>query len=186
VTSFHKLPPKGAGETFYLAAPDNDPGLETEQHLGRLSAGLVKHGWVPAVRKSADYRVAVKYGMLDGRKVHGVAPIFGQTGGGTTTYTSGSASAFSSYGGYTRGTYSGTSYTPATYGIVGAVPTVQTVFDRYLFILILDSKGTRVLEAKCLSTGTSSNLSEVVPKMIDSFMTGFPGESGKTKKYIKH
>ena len=186
VTIFHKLPPKGGGETFYLAAPSHDSGLETAQHMERMASGLIKHGWVPADRKSATYRVGMNYGILDGREVHGVAPIFGQTGGGTTTYHSGSTSAYSGYGGYARGTYSGTSYTPATYGVVGAVPTVQTVFDRYLFVLIFDSQGKRVLEAKCISTGTSSNLSDVVPRMIDSFLADFPGVSGKTRNHIKY
>ncbi len=181
VTRFHQLPPKGNGETFSVSAPRKAPGLETQQHLSLLSSGLVEHGWVQANSKNATYRVAIDYGIGDGRTVHGVAPIYGQTGGGTTTYHSGSAFAYGSYGGYASGSYSGTSYTPATYGIVGEVPTTQTVFDRYLLVLVFDSKGLTVMEGKCFSSGSSSNLSDVVPRMINSFLTDFPGESGKTK-----
>jgi hypothetical protein len=185
VTRFHQLPSKGAGETFSVSAPRKAAGLETQQHLSRLSSGLLAHGWGQANSKNATYKVAMDYGIGDGRTVHGVAPIFGQTGGGTTTYHSGTASAYGSYGGYASGSYSGTSYTPATYGVVGAVPTTQTVFDRYLLVLVFDSKGRTVMEGKCFSSGSSSNMSDVVPRMIDSFLTDFPGESGKTKTYSK-
>jgi hypothetical protein len=185
VTRFHQLPSKGAGESFSVSAPSKADGLETQQHLSHLASGLVEHGWVQTNSESATYKVAIDYGIGDGRTVHGVAPIYGRTGGGTTTYHSGTASAYGSYGGYAAGSYSGTSYTPATYGIVGAVPTTQTVFDRYLLVSIVDGKGQTVMEGKCSSSGSSSNLSDVAPRMIDSFLTDFPGESGKTKAYKK-
>ena len=135
VTRFHQLPVKGAGESFNVTAPMKDQRLETQQHLSRMASGLVKHGWRFTNSASADYSVRVDYGISDGREVHGVMPLYGQTGGGTTTYSSGNASAYGSSGSYASGTYSGTSYTPATYGLVGAVPTVSTVFDRYLLVL---------------------------------------------------
>lgn len=167
-------------------APRKPAGLETQQHLSRIVSGLTAHGWTPSGVKNATYKVAVDYGISDGRTVHGVAPIFGQTGGGTTTYHSGTTSAYGGYGNCATGSYSGTSYTSPTYGIVGAVPTSQTVFDRYLFVLIFDAQGKTVLEGKCFSSGSSSNLSDAVPRMIDSFLTDFPGESGTTKTYRKH
>ena len=186
VTRFHQLPLKGVGETFTISSPRKPASIEVQQHVSHMASGLIAYGWTPAESKSATYKVAIDYGISNGRTVHGVAPIFGQTGGGTITYHSGTASAYGSYGGYASGSYSGTSYTPATYGIVGAVPTTQTVFDRYLFVLIFDSKGRTVLEGKCFSSGRSANLSDVVPRMIDSFLTNFPGKSGETKTYRKH
>ena len=185
VTRFHKLPKKGNSETFYVVAPRKAPGLETEQHLAELSAGLKKYGWVEGDPKSATYKVGLDYGISNGRTVHGVAPIFGQTSPGGTTYHSGTASAYGS-GGYASGSYSGTSYTPATYGVVGAVPTTSTVFDRYLFVIALDRNKKSVLDVTCYSSGSSSNLSLVVPKMIKSVLTDFPGKSGETKTYRSH
>ena len=155
-------------------------GLETQQHLSRLANGLIAHGWTKSSSKNANYKVTMDYGISNGRTVHDVAPIIGQTAGGGTTYHSGTASAYGTYGGYASGSYSGTSYTPATYGVVGTVPTTDTVFDRYLFVTIFDSNGRTVLEGKCFSSGYSTNLSNIVPIMIDSFLTDFPGESGKT------
>ena len=185
VTRFHQLPQKGMGETFTISAPLKHGGLEVQQHVSRMASGLVAHGWILGEPKNYTYKVSMDYGISNGRTVHGVAPIIGQTGGGTTTYSSGNASAYSSYGGYATGNYSGTSYTPATYGVVGAVPTTSTVFDRYLIVLIIDGKGRTVLEGKCFSGGSSDNLSAIVPCMIDSFLTNFPGKSGETKLYIK-
>jgi hypothetical protein len=185
VTKFHQLPAKGAGESFTIFAPKKRGSLEVQQHLGQLAAGLTKHGWTQSQSKSADYRVAVEYGITDGETRQGVRQIYGQTGGGTTTYHSGSANTYGSYGGYSAGSYSGTSYTPATYGVVGAVPTTYTVYGRYLFVIIMDKKGRTVLEGKCFSTGSSSNLSDVVPRMIESFLTDFPGTSGKAKTHTK-
>ena len=175
VTKFHQLPPKGKGETFVISAPLIKASLETEQHLSRLANGLVVHGWTQAGSKNYAYKVAIDYGISNGRTVHGIAPIIGQTGGGTTYHSGITAS----------GSYSGTSYTPATFGVVGAVPTAQTVFDRYLLVIIFDRKGRTVLEGRCSSSGSSPNLSDVVPRMIDSFLTDFPGESGTTKTYSK-
>lgn len=169
-----------------ISAPRIASGLEVQQHLTQIAAGLSGYGWTPSISKKADYSVIVDYGISNGRTVHGVQPIIGQTGGGTTTFHNGTASAYGSYGGYANGYYSGTTYTPATYGVVGAVPTTSTVYDRFLFIVISDNRGQSVLEGKCISSGSSSNLSDIVPKMIESFLSDFPGVSGKTKTYTKN
>jgi hypothetical protein len=186
VTRFHQLPKAGAGQTFTISAPKKTFSLETQQHLGQLAQGLTEYGWKQSTGRSADYKVAVEYGITDGKTVQGVRTIYGQTGGGTTTYHSGTANAYGSYGSYSSGSYSGTSHTPATYGVVGAVPTSHTVYGRYLYVIIMNRSGKTVLEGKCFSIGTSGNLSEVVPRMIDSFLSDFPGVSGKTKTYSKN
>ncbi len=185
VTRFHKLPPKGAGEKFVVSAPDEPSGLEKEQHLSQLAAGLVKHGWVQSHGnyKSADYQVAIKYGRFGGaRKVHGVRPIWGQTSGGTTANISGNVHGYGSYGGY-NGTYSGTATTSPTYGVVGSVPTVDTVYDRYLLLMIFDKNDRTVMETKCLSSGSNSNVSIIAPKMIEAALKSFPGKSGESYDY---
>ena len=58
-------------------------------------------------------------------------------------------------------------------------------FDRYFLVMVFDSKGRSVMKGKCFNSGYSSNLSDVVPRMIDSFLTDFPGDSDKTKTYLK-
>lgn len=185
VTRFHKLPEQGAGETFSIASKRGNTGIEASQHLGRLAQGFTTYGWRQSSGSDADYRVMIDYGISDGRTVQGSRPIIGQTGGGTT-YHSGNVSSYGGYGGYSNANYSGTSYTPATFGVVGAVPTTDTVYDRYLFVVIKNRSGSNVLEGKVFSSGSSSNISEVLPRMIDSFFEGFPGVSGKPTKVTKY
>ncbi len=184
VTRFHKLPNQGSGETFSITSKQGNSGLEVSQHLGRMAQGFTAYGWRHSAEGGADYRIFVDYGISNGRVVHGSRPIIGQTGGGTT-YHSGSVTNFGGYGGFGNSIYSGTSYTPATFGVVGAVPTADTVYDRYLFVVIKNRAGANVLEGKVFSSGISSNISEVLPRMIDSFFQEFPGVSGKTTKVTK-
>lgn len=180
VTRFHRLPKTGSGETFTIKSMTRAGGLEESQHLGRLAQGFTEYGWRRASSGSPDFRVLLDYAISDGRTVQGTRPIFGQTGGGTTTYHSGNLSTYGSGGGYGGATYSGTSHTPATFGVVGAVPTRETVFDRQLAVVVKDRGGNNVLEGKVTSTGSSGNLSQVLPRMIDSFFEDFPGVSGET------
>jgi hypothetical protein len=121
--------------------------------------------------------------MGGSREQTGSLPLYGQTGGGTT-YHSGS---FSSYGssGYNSGSFGGTSYKPATFGVVGAMPYSHTVHDRYMLMTIRSRSGTNVFEGKVNSSGSSSEIAAVLPEMIDSLFTGFPGQSGKTKRVSK-
>ena len=83
------------------------------------------------------------------------------------------------------GSYSGTSYTTPTYGVVGAAPFSVTHHDRHLEIEIRDQKGKSVFEGRANSTGTVSDIAGVLPQMIDSMFTEFPGESGKTERIEK-
>jgi hypothetical protein len=184
VTNFHTLPEQGAGETFSITSKRGNSGIEVSQHLGKMAQGFMTYGWQRSSDSGADYRVMIDYGISDGRTVQGSRPIIGQTGGGTT-YHSGNVSSYGGYGGYNSANYSGTSYTPATFGVVGAVPTTNTVYDRYLFVVIKNRSGANVLEGKVFSSGSSSNISEVLPHMIDSFFEDFPGVSGKSTKVTK-
>lgn len=176
VTRFHRLPPAGNGETFTVTCFHKDGGqLETSVYSSQIVQELEKYGWRYAGSgKAAKYRVGYDYGISSGRTVHGTQPIFGQTGGGTTFHSG----TVRTGGGY--GSYSGTSTTMPTFGIVGAVPTQTTVFDRYLFLVVKDGK-SNVLETRTFSSGSSSSISRVLPYMITSTFTGFPGASGKTE-----
>lgn len=187
VTRFHTLPPKGTGQSFSLVAARSSSSIEVSQYLGQITQGFIQYGWIPSSSANADYKILVDWGISNGRTVQGVMPIVGKTGGGTTTFHSGQiAPSYGSYGSSGPTSFSGTSYTPATYGVVGAVPTVDTVYDRFLLVIIKDQNNRNVLEGKTFSTGSSSNISQVLPKMIDSFFEDFPGVSGKTKDFTKY
>ena len=80
-----------------------------------------------------------------------------------------------------------TTYTP-TYGVVGTGTTSYTRYTRYLSLDIIDKDSTlsedkinRVYEAKVISSGSTSQLPEIVPVMIEALFEEFPGKSGSTR-----
>ncbi len=150
-------------------------------YTARIAAYLEKYGWRQVQRADADCLIGYGFGVTDGKRGDSSVPIFGQTGGGAT-YHSGS---FNSYGpsGTNYGTVSGTSYTPPTFGVVGSIPVSRTLYTRWLIIMAKDKKSKELFEMRCTSTGTVSEISEVLPVMIDSAFADFPGVSGKTKSY---
>ncbi len=183
VTRFHALPPKGNGQTFTIRSASFNNTLEFGAYASRIASHLQAYGWNQAGPGSADYTVILDYKMGGSHERHGSVPIIGQTGGGTT-YHSGSVNTFGSYGS-TSGSYSGTSYTPATFEVVGSDPYSVTVHDRYLDMKIRDRGGRSVFEGRVVSTGRSADIAAVLPQMIDSLFTKFPGESGKTTRIEK-
>ncbi|MEN3940665.1 DUF4136 domain-containing protein [Prosthecobacter sp. SYSU 5D2] len=182
VTRFHTLPPKGNGETFYVEAPPHVGPLESASHAAQISAGFQQYGWRPSGTES-DYKVMFDYSIGEGQTTSGVVPIIGQTGGGTTFHTG----TFNSYGsgGSSFGSVSGTSYSAPTYGTVGAIPYTTTTYTRNLAMVVINKSGQNVLEAKAKSVGTIGDINGVLPIMIKSVFSEFPGVSGKTKMYSK-
>jgi hypothetical protein len=184
VTRFHKLPIKGNGESFSVRPTnENRSGIEFSTYASRVAGHLQQYGWRQSSSGKADYIVTLGYRMGGSSTRTGSTPTYGQTGGGTT-YHNGSVNSYSNYGS-SYGSYSGTSYTPATYGQVGSTPYSVTVHDRFCNIRIKSRNGKSVFEGRANSTGRSSEISVVLPAMIDSIFTDFPGESGKAKRIQK-
>lgn len=184
VTRFHRLPSTGGGQTFAIVPHKGTHAIETSTYTSRIAAGFERYGWRSTNNDHPDYKVNFDYSISGGREVHGSVPIVGQTGGGTT-FHQGSFTSHSSYGGYNSGSVSGTSYTPPTFGVVGSIPVNSTLYDRVLLVTATDRSGTNVLEARCTSTGSVPAISRILPPMIDSLFTDFPGISGRTKRYSR-
>ena len=117
VTSFHALPSKSiiSGSILIVPAKGTSPSLEFQSYATRIYSQLAKSGLTAATALSeADYLGVFTYGIDSGRDYVYSTPIFGQTGG-RTTFHSGSI-----YGTGGSASYTGSSYTPATFGITGA------------------------------------------------------------------
>ncbi len=186
VTTFTEMPPSGSGKSFIIVPLKSQEGsLEFETYAIRVAANLEHYGYSQAVSgKSADFGVGFSYSIGNPTTVSGVAPIFGQTGGGYS-YQSGNFNA-SGTGGYASGNYSGSTYTQPTYGVVGAVPYSNTTYTRTFNLVIFDlhqSTPTSLhlsFQGTVTSTGSNDTFSAVAGCMIDAAFYNFPGISGAT------
>lgn len=180
VSAYHKLPAKGAGETFKIKSKKRAVSLAEKSYLTKAEEGLIKYGWKKAETNNPDYIVTVDYSISKPRKVQQSQDVWGRTGGGYS-YNSGNISGTSGYN-----NYNSQSYTAPQYGVVGAVPVTVVYYDRKYDVIINNRNGERVLEGKATSTGTNGELSRILPYIIDSFFDGFPGESSKTREVYKY
>ena len=128
---------------------------------------------------SADYAATIIYGVSGQTTITGAAPIYGQTGGGTTTQ-SGTIRTYGS--GYpTTSTYSGMSTTPPAYGITGYMPYSRTETDRFFAIRMVDIKQSTtenfvpVYEGSVSSSGTAKTFEQVGACLIEALFRDFRG-----------
>jgi len=106
-------------------------------------------------------------------------PLYGQTGGGTS-FSSGSISSGTRYG-----SYSGTTTTMPTYGMVGIMPVSDTEYRRAVNIDVFkrtDTAPLKVYEIKGISSGSCGNINSIIFTIIDGMFKNFPGDNGKTKR----
>jgi len=179
VTKFHDN--FETNKSFVVLPTDKqENNLEYKQIAASVAAQLEQHGLTPRPESKADYAAFVSYGIDDGKMVTGAVPIMGQTGGGTT-YHSGTVNSY----GRGFGSYSGTSYTPATFGVVGMVPVSNKQYTRFLRLDIYDLKSSRkdpkkVFEGTVKSEGSTGVFSAVSDCLIQALFQDFPGLNGKT------
>lgn len=182
VTAFHTLQNGGRGQTFVMIPYEDQEGsLEWRTYAGLVSQQLVAKGLMAAERLAeADLAVFMAYAIDGGRTSVSAVPMFGQTGGGTTSTTTGYVGS--------RPVYAST-YTPPTYGVTGFVPVEDTVYGRALKIIIIDAKRSfaakkplPVYEATATSAGSSGTLNIVMPAIVSGIFKDWPGPSGVTRK----
>ncbi len=181
VTTFHTMPQSGTGQSFAVIPSDraNESSLEFASYAQQVVNELTGRNYqmIPGNGTNADLVVIVGYGIDDGRTVVGSAPVYGQTGGGTTSYSG-------TIGG---DVFSGTAYSQPQYGVVGSQHYTHVVYTRVLTMRILDGpdlvkgKMTTRFEGKVISQGKTGNLSQIVPVMIKALFKDFPSKSGTTR-----
>ena len=160
-----------------------DKSQEGSLEFQSVSNYLLKklaEGYVPVQAGSQSTYVAyITYGIDNGKTTMSSVPLYGQTGGGTS-YSSGTVSS-----GTRSGSYSGTTTTMPTYGVVGVMPVSGTEYKRAVNIDIFKRTGTtptKVYEIKGISTGSCGNINSILFSIIDGMFKNFPGENGKTKR----
>ena len=176
VSRFNELPKDVGGSAFYVMPLKWQEGSAEYSHY---ADSLTKRLEAKGFRRTAsfpesDYVLTFDYGTKGSREVTGSSPVWGQTGGGTTTYHSGTVSAYGS-----QGYYSGQSYTAPTYGITGYTPYSYTVHDRFFRLSLIDvNRSTPVnpvaaYEASVSSSGSSANFSTVSECIFDAVFKNF-------------
>ena len=183
-TSFYKPEFKTEGSIAVVAAEaKQDRSLEFEHYKGRFEKKLAKVGYqVKKNPQQADYLAVVTYGIDNGQTSEVTTPLYGQTGGGTT-YNSGTV-----YSGGHNVSYSNTSYSMPTYGMIGSVSSRSTTYARAIALDIVEAKSFMqgqpmvLLEARSKSSGRCSQIVEVFDEILEAMFSEFPGESGRSKR----
>lgn len=182
------MPPSGVSKTFaFLPTKEQQGSLEYASYCEKVAQRLKVYGWKydAAASDTTDYFVFLSYAIDNGETISGVIPIYGQTGGGTA-FSSGTVR--TNYG--TSATYTGTTTAPATFGQTGAIPYNRKEYGRQLILSIIDraksveNEVIKVYEGRVASSGSSSEISEVLPIMIEALFKDFPGKSGKTESVV--
>lgn len=154
--------------------------LEFKAVSDYLGKKLEAAGYLNVPSSSETEFVAyITYGIDDGKTTSSTVPIFGQTGGGAT-YSSGTVMTNKGFG-----SYSGTSYTMPTYGVVGIAQSSSVEYKRVVNIDIFrmqkNNPPAKVYEVKAVSSGRCPTIGSVIKPIIDAIFLNFPGENGKTK-----
>lgn len=178
VTTFHSFSAAGVlkGTMAIIPAKNIPDGLEFQSYAARINSLLALKGLSPASSANADFIGTFGYGIDSGRSELFSRPIFGQTGGGTT-FTTGSV-----YSGGQSAGYSASSFTPATFGVTGTANETGVTYTRIAELTIKSRKtGQIIWQGRNRSSGSSGEIAQVLPTMIDALLKDFPGQSGKTR-----
>lgn len=184
VAVFHQLNETPIPKTFAfypLNVKEDSVGYETYAALIRRELGKHQYKEV-AGEEYPDVVIALSYGIDSGREKLVSIPGYGQS----RIFSKTTRGAFGTYRNY-RSRFGRTIQNP-TYGIGGSYTVSRTEYDRSLWLYIVDanSLGTEKLnvlyEGNVKSSGSSSQLSEVIPAMIEALFKSFPGKSGETRR----
>lgn len=182
VSSFHQLPRSTCGLTFAVAPfQDQEGSLEFESYAERVRAHLQSHGLIVAPLERAGLVVFLRYAIDSGKELVSSYPIIGQTGT-SSSETTGSVQRYGNFATYS----SQTTYTP-TYGVVATAVTSRTEYMRVLRMDILERESLarghveKVFESTVRSSGSSGQLSAIVPAMIEAVFARFPGGNGEVR-----
>lgn len=182
VARFHQLP-KPAGETYRIVPSDHNKegSLEFSTYAGLVSNQLTQLGYKPATgNQPAMLTVKMDYSINQGQEKLDSRP--------------GSGFAYYHYDPFYRGFYHGygNGFYHGGFGNGFDDPFYNqsevysyTVYTRKMSMEI-DREGAaqKLFEGRVESIGKDNRLPEVMPYLVQAMFTGFPGDSGITKRVI--
>lgn len=177
VSRFSALPVP-AGQSFVVqpADPRNAGGLEFASYAQLVTAKLVQQGYqVAQSPQAAGLVVTLDYGVDNGQPKVVTTPGFGGWGGGWGGWGGGWG-----YGRFGRPFYYGWN-DPFYYGS-GWGPEVSsyTVYTSHLQLVIArTADGQHLFEGRARARSTTSDLTKLVPNLVEAMFTNFPGGNGE-------
>lgn len=183
-TSFYIPSFKAAGTIAVLATDENvKESLEFLHYKSLIEKQLNANGFeIKSTPQQAKYIAYVSYGIDTGKSAVITTPVIGQTSGGYR-YNSGTV-----IGTDGPKTYSFTSYSMPTYGVVSSTTSTQTYFTRAIALDIVESESiqpdrkiVKTYEGRAKSTGSCSQIAAVFETMLQAIFEDFPGQNGKVR-----
>ncbi|AFU45875.1 hypothetical protein C380_10870 [Acidovorax sp. KKS102] len=177
VRNYTTLPPKtadGYGSVFVYTSPEEKSSLAHAEYLRKVKAGFAKNGFKEGAPGNTDFVAFFHYDIeQSGVRANVSTPIY-----------IGGNSAFA--GGFNAAQAAG-----------GSSVSTQTqctrmfsmrLFRAHDFAAADRAKGERptpVHELRAVSTGSTCDLGQVLPTLIDAAFENFPGENGRTVRVTK-
>jgi hypothetical protein len=185
VTVFHQWPAQLQEKTFTFDTPaPSEDTLEYRSYQGLVANELTKLGFAQAGSgDQAQLRVDMAFSTIDRatRQLRAVDPFYmsGPYWGG-------------SYGWPYRGFYSGRYryrywgfrpyYDPWMFGPSEYREVILHDYERKLNVSIADRSGKKLYDVTVQNTSRKQSTPLVMPLLVQSAFTGFPGESGKARR----
>jgi hypothetical protein len=176
VSSFNQWPDAISNTPNYIfQAPTlDDNGIEYNQYIGVLGEELSKAGLSPALNGAADLKVTLRYGTI---------PIDIRTFSDPFFFGPQAFACFSGpfprRRGFSRPFFSSACFNSSFY--TGSnFDVTQRFFHRVQIGITRISDNKKLFETTVENTGNRSAQNEVVPFMIKSAFTRFPGKNGET------
>jgi len=184
VTVFHQWPADLQEKTYVFETPSPaEDTLEHRSYLGLVSNELAKLGFAQAGNPAdAKLKVGMRFSTIDRptRVLQSYdpfySPYFGPWGYSRFGYYGGFRHRY--YGYYGRGFYD-----PWYWG--GPMEfreVIQHNYERQLNVTINNLSGKKLFEVTVNNTSRKQSTPLVMPALVQSAFTGFPGESGKARR----
>ncbi|KRB98168.1 DUF4136 domain-containing protein [Duganella sp. Root198D2] len=181
VTVFHEWPSDLQDKSYSFETPSpGEDTLEFRSYQNLVSGELAKLGFTQAATtKDAKLRVAMQFSTID-------RPVKVLTASDPWMYGPGPWGYYPRWGYYPyRYRYYGfyrPYYDPWMWGPMEFRETIQHNYDRNLRVTINNLQGKKLYDVTVQNTSRKQSTPLVMPALVQSAFTGFPGESGKAKR----
>lgn len=184
--TFHNMPADFAGKKFHILPLPNQEGTpEFNLYAQEIAAKLTAKGLVQTMAApETDYVLMFSYGADNGRTEVNTFPVYGQTGGGTSTVEVKPQSGIGP-------SYTATVQNNTQYGVVGTGTSTSVVYKHTLDVRLAlkptqnpNDKITYVYQGTATSDDTSSAFASVGSCLINVLFEDFPGTNGRTTSQL--